>query len=121
MLDWSSCAFNANVDAARTQMVTRLCRLILSIFQKSGSTFAGQTLVDRPVGFADVAVVPAETVLVESLAGGDVPEAGAVRSDVIAHHEPSVRQVAKLDLEVHQGDADLLEDRGQDAVDLLCQ
>ena len=102
-------------------MVTRICRLILSIFQKSGSTFAGQTLVDRPVGFADMAVVLAEAVLVEAVSRGDVLEAGAVRSDVVAHHETAVTEVTELYLEVHQRDTDLLEDRGQDAVDLLCQ
>src|SRR5690554_409323 len=72
------------------------------------------------IALDQAAEIFAETVLVELVAGLDVPETAIVRADLVGQHDAhqiAFIEPADLDLEIHQLDADAHEQAGQEVVD----
>ena len=78
-----------------------------------------ESLRHLAIGVDEAAKVLAEAVLVELVAGLDVPQPAIVRADLVGQHDPHLvvfPQPAELDLEVHEGDADAHEEAGEEVV-----
>src|SRR3712207_4642549 len=73
------------------------------------------------VGFFDAAHVAPEAVLVQLLARLLVPEAAGVGADLVRQHELALGVAPDLYLEVHERDAPLVEEGGEDLVHLQAQ
>ena len=73
------------------------------------------------VCFAHLAQVAAEPVLIEFLVRLGIPQTAGIRTDFIGQHDFAVARLAELDFEVHERDAQLLEQVGQQYVDAARQ
>src|SRR5512136_2035343 len=76
-------------------------------------------LEDLLVGGGLAGRASARPVLAKALSGGTIPEATAVRRQLISHHQPAVVP-PELQLEIHQQDLALGEEWQQDAVSSKC-
>ena len=72
------------------------------------------------ITFVYIIHVSSETVFVQLLMGGCIPEAAGVRRDFVSQNDGAIGQLAELELEVYQVNINLFEVLFEDFVDLEC-